>query len=117
MSIEANPPAVLLLEPDLPTAELYGRTLSSHCDVLVSRTWAEASAAVGDARLAAAVVEPAGLGAEGWVIVAALVQRRIPVIVCSTLDERKRGQDLGVSRYLVKPVLAGTLLDAVREVL
>ncbi len=117
MATETNLPAVLLVETDLPTAELYRRTLSSDCDVLLSQSEAEALAIVADAALDAAVVEPAGLGVEGWAMVATLVQRRIPVIVCSTLDERKKGQELGVSRYLVKPVLAGTLMEVLRDIL
>jgi ABC-type transport system involved in cytochrome bd biosynthesis fused ATPase/permease subunit len=30
----------------------------------------------------------------------------IPVVLCSTLDERKRGMEMGAAAYLVKPVLA-----------
>lgn len=115
--METYLPLVLLLETDRPTAELYRRTLSSDCDVLVGLTQAEALAAVEEAELAAAVVEPAGLGAEGWSMVVALARRRIPIIVCSTLDERKKGLELGATLYLVKPVLAGTLLQALRDVL
>ena len=41
----------------------------------------------------------------------------LPIIVCSTLDERRRGAELGIAAYLVKPVVPKTLLDTVNTVL
>jgi DNA-binding response OmpR family regulator len=42
--------------------------------------------------------------------------RAVPIILCSALDERKRGLELGASAYLVKPVLPAALLEALRRV-
>jgi DNA-binding response OmpR family regulator len=41
----------------------------------------------------------------------------IPLIVCSTLDERRRGIALGAAAYLVKPTLPATLLATLQQVL
>ena len=41
----------------------------------------------------------------------------IPVVLCSTLDERKRGMEMGAAAYLVKPVLPTTLLKTLRQVI
>ena len=117
MDMKADPQVVLLLEGDLPSAALYHRELSCDCSVLVCLTEAEAQSALAAGVPAAAVIEPAGLGARGWEMIARLVERNVPVIVCSTLDERKMGLELGATRYLVKPVLVSALLQAVREAL
>lgn len=116
MNTAPDLPIVLLVEGDLPTAELYRRELSSDWCVLVCLTESETQSAVTSERVAAAIVEPTVFGARGWEIVEHLVEQRVPVIVCSTLDERKKGLELGASRYLVKPVLARALLQALHDI-
>jgi DNA-binding response OmpR family regulator len=39
------------------------------------------------------------------------------IILCSVLDDRRRGMNLGAAAYLVKPVLPKTLLDTLKQVL
>jgi DNA-binding response OmpR family regulator len=65
------------------------------------------------------VLEPAM--ANGWSIIESLHSNRfsrlVPVVVCSVLDERRRGLSLGVTAYLIKPVLPTALLNALNQVL
>jgi DNA-binding response OmpR family regulator len=109
--------AILIVEQDTPTRELYVRELGRDYRVFACRDEREALRLLGDQQISAIVLEPGSAG--GWALLAALKRatdmRAIPVILCSTLDERKLGMELGASAYLVKPVLPVTLLDAVRR--
>jgi PAS domain S-box-containing protein len=55
-------------------------------------------------------------GRDGWAILTELknnaATRDIPVIICSILEEDKKGYSLGASDYLVKPILQEDLLNA-----
>ena len=69
----------------------------------------------------AIVLEPGPVGSSGWVLLAELKQRpdlsSVPLILCTSQDERPRGLKLGVTAYLVKPVLPVTLLETVRRLI
>ena len=61
-----------------------------------------------------------GLGAandDEWALLAKIVQlaaaAKTPVIVCSAIDARSRGYALGVSAFLIKPVLPQQLIGEV----
>lgn len=111
--------SILIVEHDEPTRELYRRALSHDYHVLATCEIATALDLLGSQRIAAIVLEPAG--PRGWDLLAE-VQRmtggaRVPIILCSTQDERRRGMQLGASAYLVKPVLPHKLAEAVRRVI
>ncbi len=59
-------------------------------------------------------------GRDGWDVLAHLKDDdatfEIPVIVCSIVDDAKRGFQLGASEYLVKPFLGEDLVEAIRRV-
>ena len=71
--------------------------------------------------VAALVLEPAFFVTSGWDGVAAIsdicATQGVPLVVCSTLDERRRGITLGAAVYLVKPTLPATLLATLRQVI
>lgn len=71
--------------------------------------------------IAALVLEPAIFAAPGWDGLATISHMcaalGIPLIVCSTLDERRRGIALGAAAYLVKPTLPATLVATLRQVI
>lgn len=110
---------VLIVEPDRPARELYHRELSGHYRVISLPDAGDALPLLLADRVGAVVVEPGLLDSVEWEFVAAVKRtprmRHIPVIICSVLDERRRGRELGVELYLVKPVLPATLLDALRR--
>jgi DNA-binding response OmpR family regulator len=59
-------------------------------------------------------------GMDGWRVLQALKEdertSRVPVIVCSIVDNRALGYRLGASDYLLKPVEPQRLIDALRMV-
>jgi DNA-binding response OmpR family regulator len=112
---------VLIGEPDEPTNELYQRTLRTAFHVIAAPDAHALLAALHTHPVAVVVLEPTLFGAQSWArlpeISSACSERGIPLIICSTLDERRRGIELGATMYLIKPTLPATLLDAVRRVL
>ena len=115
------PLAILLLEADPVTRELYERELARHYQVFTGRDEAETLQLLRTVDIRAVVLEPAMAGGAGWRLLENLrdMQRRSPlrIILCSVLDERRRGMNLGAAAYLVKPVLPKTLLDTLQQVL
>jgi DNA-binding response OmpR family regulator len=112
--------AVLLIEDDPSTRELYGRELSRDYQVLTCSTESEALALLETHPVCAIVLEPGLQNGQGWSLLAMLHvmprTRTIPIILCSTLDERRRGMELGATLYLTKPVLPVALHDAIYQV-
>lgn len=111
---------ILLIEDDASTRELYQRELSRDYKVLACSTESEALALLDSYPVCTIVLEPAVQSGQGWSLLAMLHAmphtRTIPIILCSTLDERRRGMDLGATLYLTKPVLPVALREAVYQV-
>jgi len=113
-------PPILIIESNNPTLELYRRELSRNFRVLACAEEAAALELAQTPDLAAVVLEPAISNGQGWKLLGDLRQalHGIPIILCSTMDERKRGQEAGAADFLVKPVLpqvlVETLLRAIR---
>jgi DNA-binding response OmpR family regulator len=112
--------AILIVEYDPPTRALYRRELSRDYQVYDCAGEGDALDLARAHPLDAVVLEPARPDGRGWSLLAALQSigaRAIPIILCSALDERKRGMELGAAAYLVKPVLPVTLLETLRRVI
>ena len=114
-------PTILLIEDDEATSELYQRELKHDYKVLACESENEALALLQRNTVGAIVLEPALHSGRGWAILEVLhtmpQTRTIPVILCSTLDERRLGMELGATHYLIKPVLPRALLDAIHRVI
>jgi DNA-binding response OmpR family regulator len=113
--------AILLLEADPVTRELYERELDRHYQVFTGRDESEALQVLRTVDIRAVVLEPAMSDGAGWHLMENIqsMQLRSPlrIILCSVLDERRRGMNLGAAAYLVKPVLPKTLLDTLQQIL
>lgn len=113
--------AVLLVEHDAATQALYERELHSYYHILTAHHVDEVLRLLETMEIAAVVLEPAGFDDAGWNLITAIHESpnhpAIQVILCSVLDERKRGRNLGVAAYLVKPVLPTTLRETLDHVL
>ncbi len=113
-------PSVLIFEPDPATAELYRRVLSRDYRVIICADEKQLLPLLSVHHLTAVVLVPAALGERSWDLVQqvknCLPAFRVPIILCTTLDERKRGLEMGVAAYLVKPVLPNALIDALQRV-
>ena len=118
--MQITPPAILIVERDLPTLELYQRELSRDYEILTCSETRQALALLCAHRISAVVLEPSAPDGQGWSLLAAIKSlpgpSPIPVILCSTLDERKRGMEMGAAAYLVKPVLPTTLRKTLHQV-
>jgi DNA-binding response OmpR family regulator len=114
-------PSILIVENNNPTLELYRRELSRDFQVLACSEVAEAMTLVTTSKLEAVVLEPAVSNGQGWKLLSELRQffseHALPIILCSTLDERKRGQEAGAADFLVKPVLPSVLLETLQRVI
>lgn len=112
--------AILIIEHDPSTLELYRRVLSRDFRVLACSDDKEALDLVKNNPLQAIILEPALHGGRGWALLAAIKEspsiQFLPVILCSTLDERKRGLEMGAVTCLVKPVLPSVLLETVHRI-
>lgn len=113
--------ALLLVEHDEPTRELYARALCRDYDVFACGDEHAVLELLRVHPIRIIILEPAGGNGRGWALLAAVKQahqhRSIPVILCSTLDERKHALAFGAATYLVKPVLPTTLIAVVHHVL
>ena len=113
--------ALLIVEKDEATRELYRRELSRTYRVITTEDAIEALKVLQTQEVAAVILEPATSGEAGWALISTIrdMKNRSPVqvILCSALDERRRGLGLGAAAYLVKPVLPMTLLDTLNRVL
>lgn len=111
---------VLVLDADEATRALYQRTLSRKWRIVVCASETEAMAALNRMRVDAVVVEPAALNDSEWTFLHRVRSRHqrgdapLPIIICSTLDQRRQGAELGVAAYLIKPV-SPQALEAVLE--
>jgi len=114
-------PLVLIVEDDPDAAALLAETVASAG--YRSRIAVSGSVGLDLARQ----LEPAAItldvmmpGMDGWRVLQSLKgdekTERIPVIVCSIVDNRALGYRLGASAYLLKPVEPTRLTDALRTV-
>ncbi len=113
-------PTILIIENDPPTLELYCRELSWDFRVLACYSKSETLDAIDSQSPSAIILEPAAMNEEGWDLLNAIVAlpgRSLPVILCTILDERKRGIQEGAAAYLIKPVLPAVLLETLHKVI
>jgi len=120
MTMPSILPTILIIENDPPSLELYRRELGRDFRVLACFSKSETLDAVDSQNPKAIILEPAALNEEGWDLLNAIVtlpDRFLPVILCTILDERKRGLQEGAAAYLIKPVLPVTLLETLHKVI
>jgi len=116
---DSRKPVILMVDRDDPTVELYRRVLDREYEVITRGDEAGVMEVLSSIDLQAIILEPAVGGGTGWNIFTTiqknLRERPVPVVICSTLDERKRGLDMGAAAYLVKPVPPITLVETLRQ--
>ena len=113
--------SILIVEGDQVTRELYERELSRVYRVIACAGEDEARSALAREQVQAVIVEPTLLADDDWSFIAQLrdepARADLKVVICSTLDARRRGLEMGVDAYLVKPVLPSELLAALTRAL
>lgn len=112
---------VLILDKDEVTRELYRRELERHFRVITVADEAEAWDVIEMGAVDGVVLEPTALADEEWDFIvrvrASERHQRLPVVVYSTLDARRRGAQLGVTVYLIKPVTPQLLIRTLQSVM
>ena len=110
-------PSILIIDDDASMLELYERTLNNEYHVHTCSRQSEAREILSTHHPKLVVLEPAIQGFQGWEIFREIRDNyETPVIVCSAVDDRKKGLEAGALAYLVKPVLPMTLLEVLRSV-
>lgn len=119
--LNSQHPAIVLIEKDAITLELYQRELRKSFTVLAFMEIKDVLDTIAKRDIRAVVIEPEIHSGQGWELIhsirAAFPNRFIPVIVCSTRDTPHTGPAREVTKYLTKPVLPKTLREITLEVL
>lgn len=114
-------PAVLLIESDPITLELYQRELCKSFLVAAFHDLKGILETLAEQDFQAVVIEPEIDSHKGWELIHSIHERfpfkQIPVIVCSTRDKDHLDPALAISKYLTKPVLPRTLREKVLEII
>jgi response regulator RpfG family c-di-GMP phosphodiesterase len=119
--MQVNLPAIVLIEKDEITLDLYQRELSKSFEVSTFTEIDGVLEALANQEIRAIIIEPEIGSGQGWELIdsieRAFLGRRIPVIVCSTRDPNDIHQAGSVAKYLIKPVLPKVLKEKTLEVI
>lgn len=113
--IDATRP-ILIVDDDPATCALYERVLGNTYRVIVCGDKVQALAVLQSERVAVVVLEPNLAYGQGWAMLADM-HGDVPVVLCSSVDERRRGLMLGSAAYLLKPFLPSVLLATVQQLI
>lgn len=112
-------PSILMIESDLPTIELYRGILKQDYEVFSHSDEAGIIDLLSSHTPRAIILEPAMDSGTGWKIFSTIRtmmrEHPVPIIVCTTSDERRRGLEMGAAAFLVKPVLPSLLLETLGQ--
>jgi DNA-binding response OmpR family regulator len=114
-------PAILLIEKDELTLEIYQRELCNCFTVFASTEINGVLETLAGEKIQAVVIEPEISAGQGWDLIETICktfpERGLPVVVCSTRDVPRKNISRSIALYLTKPVLPRTLREKVQEVL
>jgi DNA-binding response OmpR family regulator len=114
-------PAVILIESDPITLDLYQRELCKSFIVYAFTELKGVLEILAKQDIQAVVIEPEIDSEKGWNLIHTIHEefplKFIPVIICSTRDNNYMKPALEISTYLTKPVLPRTLREKVLEII
>ena len=114
-------PAIVLIEKDDVTLDLYQRELSKSFEVLSFNQIDNILDVLTNQDIQAVIVEPEISSGRGWELISsinnAFPDYSIPIIVCSTRDTGGEHLQGSVTKYLTKPVLPKDLKEKTLEVI
>ncbi|MEY4511424.1 MAG: hypothetical protein RLZZ450_3546 [Pseudomonadota bacterium] len=118
-TVSASP--VLIVDDDPRAAELIANTLrSAGLSVVVASDASSALELAERLGPAAITLDLHMPGIDGWALLTQLKRSpgtaRVPVIVCSVVDETSRALVLGATDYLVKPIASDALLRSLESI-
>ena len=113
-------PAIVLIENDTVTLELYQRELCKSFTVFAFTELNGVLEVLNNHDIQAVVIEPEIYSGKGWELIRSihnvLPYRTIPIIVCSTSDTHIQDFKGAVAKYLTKPVLPKMLREKTLEI-
>ena len=114
-------PVVLAVDDEPGVLDLYARYLEKAGYALIGLSSAnDLLRHVREVHPSAIVMDLNLPGKSGWEAITDLRRfddtRNVPVIICSIEDDRRRGSQVGVADYLVKPIIEDELLEALSRV-
>ena len=119
--MKTQAPAIILIEQDEVTLELYQRELSKSFTIFSFTELSGVLETMANQDIQAVLIEPEIQSRQGWELIhsihMAFPDRLIPVIVCSTRDTRSIDHAWEVTKHLTKPVLPKTLREKTLEIL
>ena len=119
MSIQS--PAIVPIENDEVTLELYQRELSKTFTVFGFTKTDDVLSVIANQDIRAVIIEPEIQAGKGWDLIQTIhrsfPERFIPVVVCSTREPGNPRITPDVTRYLIKPVLPKILREKIIETL
>ena len=114
-------PAIILIENDYVTLELYQRELCKSFTVFSFTELKGVLEVLANQDIRVVIIEPEIDAEKGWYLIHTIHEvfpdRFIPVIVCSTRDNCNTGPALEITKYLTKPVLPRALRETVLEII
>jgi len=115
-NVTSSCPTILIIDEDVSILELYERTLNKDYQVFTCSTQHDALEMLSIHHPQLIVLEPTIQGYQGWELLQEIKDSyKIPIILCSALDDRKRGMEAGATAFLIKPVLPQTLLMVIKR--
>lgn len=119
--MKSHTPALVLIEKDDITLELYQRELRKSFTVFGFTETDEVLETIANQDVEAVVIEPEIQFGKGWDLIRKIKSnsptQHLPVIVCSTREAGSTHADAEVALCLTKPVLPKTLREKTLEVI
>jgi DNA-binding response OmpR family regulator len=119
--MDSQAPAIILIEKDKVTLEIYQRELSKSFTVFAFTEIKGILEMLASREIRAVVIEPEISSGRGWELINSIDEafpgHIIPVIVCSTRDLTVVNSGKNITLYLTKPVLPKTLREKTLEVI
>lgn len=120
-SMNLQAPAIILIENDGITLDLYQRELSKSFTVFGFTETNDVLAIIENQDIRVVVIEPEIQDGKGWELIHTIrrsfPERFIPIVVCSTREPGRSRMAPEVTKYLTKPVLPITLREKIIEIL
>ena len=121
MFLNTPAPAILLIENDSVTLELYQRELRKSFTVFAFIETNGVLETLKSRDIRAVVIEPEVQSGQGWDLIhslqTAFPERQLPVIICTTRDPCNLDSGREVAKYLTKPVLPKTFREITCNIL
>jgi DNA-binding response OmpR family regulator len=108
---------IILVENNRPMLELYQRELSRVFQVLVFSDVEGVMEAIQVQEISAVILNAELPSEKGWQLLKTIKQgSSLPVILCGTLDARKRAMEAKADAYLLEPVSPAVLVETLTRI-